>query len=74
VEADGTSGEFAAAEMSYRRAGPHGCDATGDVAATPPARSDICEGQDRRTDKEREGRRCEDHERWRRRNDDNRRR
>jgi hypothetical protein len=44
--------------------------AAGDEAAMPPARSDVCEGQNGRTDKEREGRRRKDDERRRRGNDD----
>jgi hypothetical protein len=50
------------------------CRASGYVATTPPTGSDGREGQDGRTDKQREGGRREDDERRRRRNNDGRRR
>src|SRR5271169_5895884 len=62
VKADELAGKTAPAEMRYRRRRSHSREAAGDIPAMPPGGSDRREGQNRRTDKEREGRRREDDE------------
>src|SRR3984893_937091 len=74
VKADGSPGKTPTPEMRYRHRPAEGRDATGDISAMPPGGSDCREGQDRRTDKEREGGRREDDEGRRHCNSDGRRR
>jgi hypothetical protein len=74
VKAGGSPGKTPTTELRYRRRPSESRHAAGDIAAMPPGGSDCCEGQDRRTDKEREGGRREDDDRRRHCNSDGRRR